>query len=269
MKRAAIMSLPVLVLALVAPPPAAAIDSFFDIFTELSVAGPPYPTQPIITIVGEMINGQFVPQQQHEGSVADIRLNGLPPGEPVFGTLSSHGGGSGGSPPAIDSFFDVFIDLDFSTPDAGRITVPWIATEPAAPHPTQRLLPINPGLPPGSPASFFDVFIEDSFFDIEYRVADGTGYHDLHLHGTSPSGRMSFFDVFVELHDTTPDAGGAVDSFFDVFVDFAIAGVDVCPIPPCDPPPPPDLSMRSNGTRVPDPVAVQPTTWSGIKKLLD
>jgi hypothetical protein len=52
---------------------------------------------------------------------------------------------------------------------------------------------------PGSVASFFDIFVESSFFDITYRVADDDGEHTLHTHCVSPSGRMSFFDVFVEL----------------------------------------------------------------------
>ena len=270
MKRAVTTSLLLMILAFSAPAPAAAIDSFFDVFTELSVVGPPYPTASTITIVGEMISGQFVPQQGHEGSLGELRLNGLPPGEPVLGTLSARGGGTGGTPPSIDSFFDVFIEIDLAAPMTGRVRTTSIVHPPFIPmNGFLRLLPINPIAPPGSPASFFDIFVDDGFFDIEYRVADGGGYHDYHVHGTSPSGRMSFFDIFVELNDTTPDASGAVDSFFDIFVDFAMVGSNLCPIPPCDPPPPPDLRMQTNGSRVPNPVPVLPTTWTGIKTLLD
>jgi len=263
--------LPVL-LTLALSGPAAAIDSFFDVFTEVAINAPPYPTAPIITIVGEQFGPVFVPEQEHSTSVADIKLNQLPPGEPVIGTLSAHGGGTGGLPPGLDSFFDVFIDLDFPQPMTGsmrRISDIRIVHTPGTP-PGNRLLllPINPGAPPGSIDSFFDVFVDDSFFDITYRVQDPGGYHDIHESGMSPSHRMSFFDVFVEIPlGTVPDSQGRIPSFFDVFVDFGIIGPR-CPNPPC-PIDPNDVCFRTTGSRTSDPVPVISSTWSGIKSLLD
>jgi hypothetical protein len=186
----------------------------------------------------------------------------------VIATL--RGGGAGGSPPSIDSFFDVFFDIDFTTPEPGQMRLIRdirIVHPPGTPPGLRlELLPINPGATPGTAASFFDIFVDDSFFDIHYRVADPGGYHDYNVHGVSPSGRMSFFDVFVELNDLTPNPGGAVDSFFDIFVDFAIGPGPCAPFRCNDPE---DLCMVTNGSRVPNPVAVRSTTWSNIKALLD
>jgi hypothetical protein len=204
--------------------PARAVDSFFDVFIELPVSGPPYPTSAVSTLTGVDLGGSFQPTQLLEMGLVDLRLNGLPPGEPVLGTLSATGGGSGGQPPSIDSFFDVFIDIDLPASSTGRrISDVRIVHPPGTPPGTYRLVPINPG-PPGSIDSFFDVFVDLSFFDITYRVADDTGEHTYHVHGTSPSGRMSFFDVFIELRNPAPYSDGTVDSFFDVFVDFQLFG---------------------------------------------
>ncbi|MDZ4805235.1 MAG: hypothetical protein SGI90_10275 [Candidatus Eisenbacteria bacterium] len=77
---------------------------------------------------------------------------------------------------------------------------------------------------------------------------------------------MSFFDVFIELHDMTPDAAGAVDSFFDIFVDFEIGPGPCAPFRCNDPE---DMCCRTTGTRVGDPVTILPTTWTAIKTLLN
>lgn len=82
---------------------------------------------------------------------------------------------------------------------------------------------MNPG-PPGSLESFFDIYFEVAFFDITSRVADDSGERTYQVRGTSPSGRMSFFDVFVELRNPVPLSDGTVDSFFDVFGDFQMTG---------------------------------------------
>ena len=121
-------------------------------------------------------------------------------------------------------------------------------------------MPINSAAPPGSPASFFDVFVESSFFDITYRVADATGEHVYHEHGTSPSGRMSFFDVFVELRDLDSDGDGFYDSFFDVFVDFQIVG-------PRDAFGNSDLRTTTTGTYEGGPTPALATSWGRIKGL--
>jgi hypothetical protein len=206
-------------------PPAAAVDSFFDVFTELPVAAPPYPTDDVITLVGHNFGGGFTATEEKKKKVkSTTSTGGLPPGTPYEGFMVGGGGGAGGSAPSIDSFFDITYTMDFPAgSSARRISDVRIVHPPGTPPGGFRLVPIRPG-PPGSIDSFFDVFVEASFFDITYRVQDDTGQHTYHVHGTSPSGRMSFFDVFVELHNPAPYPDGTVDSFFDVFVDFQIAG---------------------------------------------
>ena len=239
-------------------PPAAALDSFFDVFTELPVHAPPYPTPPLVTLSGFNLGGGFQPTQSIETEMVSLSLNGLPPGTPVTGTLSVSGGGSGGQPPSIDSFFDVFIEVDLPTPSSGRgVRDIRIVHPPGTPPGVWRLVPINPG-PPGSIASFFDIFVDASFFDITYRIADDTGEHTYHSHTTSPSGRMSFFDVFVELRNPAPYPDGSVDSFFDVFVDFQMAGPQNGQ---------PDMHTHSTGTFVSGATPVAGRTWGAIKSL--
>lgn len=238
--------------------PAVANDSFFDVFTELSVSGPPYPTPPLILHSGAILSGGFVPTQEIQTEIVELKLNGLPPGEPWIGTMSLSGGGSGGQPPSIDSFFDVFVEIDLPASSTGRrISDVHIVHPPGTPPGTWRLIPINPG-PPGSIDSFFDIFVDLSFFDITYRVADDTGEHTYHVHGTSPSGRMSFFDVFVELQNPTPYPDGSVDSFFDVFVDFEMLGPQNGQ---------PDLREHMTGSYQSGATPTSGTTWGTIKKL--
>lgn len=238
--------------------PAAAVDSFFDVFTEIAITGPPYPTPPAVVFSGISNGGVFAPTQTIELGLEDLKLNGLPPGEPVLGTLSCAPGGSG-APPAIDSFFDVFVDMDLSAPSSGRrISDVRIVHPPGTPPGTWRLLPTFPGAP-GSIDSFFDVFVDVGFFDITYRVADATGAHTYHMHGTSPSGRQSFFDVFIELRNPAPYPDGSVDSFFDVFVDFQMA-----PGPRNGQP---DQRIQMTGTYQSNTVAVAGSTWGVLKSL--
>jgi len=260
MKLATRFPLAALVLAALAlaPRPATAADSFFDIFTEIEITAPPVPSATIITIAGHNFGGSFQPTQAIETELVALSLNGLPPGQPVWRAHGS-GGGAGGGAPAIDSFFDVFYDLDFQTPANGRgIRDIRIVHPPGTPPGTWRLVPINPGPPPGSIDSFFDVFVSPSFFDITYRVADDSGEHTYHVHGDSPSGRMSFFDVFVELRNPTPYPNGTVDSFFDVFVDFQISG------PPGTQP---DCREHTTGTFEGGATPSARDSWGAIKAL--
>jgi hypothetical protein len=250
-------------LALRPSPAAAAVDSFFDIFTELPLQGPPYPMEEVSTGVGTMAGGTFVVTQEKKKKVkaSGSTTNGLPPGDPDFDLLRvvGGGGGAGGSPPAIDSFFDIFVDWDYpSSAWNRRISDVHIVHPPGSPPGTWRLVPINPGAPVGSIDSFFDVFVSESFFDITYRVADDTGTHTYHTHGTSPSGRMSFFDVFVELHNPVPYPDGSVDSFFDVFVDANIQGPRNAQ---------PDCREHTTGTYEGGATPTTSSTWGAIKRL--
>jgi hypothetical protein len=237
--------------------PAAAVDSFFDVFTEIAVNFPPSPSAPVITLVGANFAGGFQPTQQSETSMRVLSLNGLPPGTPVLCRMLASGGGSGGQPPAIHSFFDVFCDFDVPAPSTGRsIRDIRIVHPPGTPPGLSRLVPLHSGPPTAS--SFFDVFIDASFFDITYRVRDDVGEHTYHVHGTSPSGRMSFFDVFVELQAPQPYPDGTVDSFFDVFVDFQMAGPQTGL---------PDMREETTATFVGGPTPTTRSTWTSLKAL--
>jgi len=240
--------------------PAAAVDSFFDVFTEIAITAPPYPTPPAVVFSGISNGGVFAPTQSIELGLTDLKLNGLPPGEPVLGTLScAPHGSSSGAPPSINSFFDVFVDMDLPVPSTGRRKSDIrIVHPPGTPPGTWRLLPTFAG-PPGSVASFFDVFVDASFFDITYRVADATGAHTYHMHGTSPSGRQSFFDVFIELRNPAPQPDGSVDSFFDVFVDFQMAPGPRNGLP--------DQRIQMTGTYQTGTVDVAGRTWGTLKSL--
>jgi hypothetical protein len=238
--------------------PAAAVDSFFDVFTEAPIFGPPYPTSPVTTLAGTNFGGTFEATQAIEVGIASLSLDALPPEYPFIGRGQAGGGGAGGQPPSIDSFFDVFFEVDLDVSSTGReVSNVRIVHPPATPPGTWRLVPINPG-PPGSIGSFFDVLVDPSFFDITYRVADDTGEHTYHVHGTSPSGRMSFFDVFVELQNPNPYPNGTVDSFFDVFVDFQMFGPQTSA---------PDLRMHTTGTFQGGETPVAGQTWGAIKAL--
>ena len=213
----------------------------------------------MVTLVGTNFGGSFQATQRVDIAIADMDLDGYP-------DARCHGqghGSEGGLPPAIDSFFDIFIDEDLAVPANGRAVVKFVIRSTNEQlSPPGHLLPVNPAAPPGSIDSFFDIFVDDSFFDITYRVADPSGDHTYHSRGESPGGRMSFFDVFVELPlDPDSDDDGYIDSFFDVFVDFRVSASHPCPCPT-------DICLRTNGTFKENPVPVVGATWTNIKNLL-
>lgn len=228
--------------------PAAAIDSFFDIFTEIPGVGFA-PLPPHDQGIGHMTGGSFhldldghtTLRQMAGGGGSQlpariVSLNGLPPGEPwidsffdVFYDLPL----AGGQPYPVDSFFDIFYEIDIP------------AIGPA------HLAPLHPGVP----NSFFDVFVGDSFFDITYRVevGPGGGCHELHTHfECSPGFQPGNVQV-------TPSA--AFDSFFDVFFELHVGPG------PIQDPSLPLIHAATSGEYLTGPLAVEPATWGKVKSL--
>lgn len=230
--RARIVFAATVALAVVLPTTAsAAVDSFFDIFTEL-VSGPPYPTDAVvISVINPDPKDLLAPSGEVHAQVGDalselggsLSLRGVGRGHSVRSTSVdfdlTYGGP--GSNLTVDSFFDITHRIDFQG---------------------------GPGdTPIAMPTSDFHV---DSFFDITYRV-DGYGggggggvvraAEDVQLHGQpGPGLRVTDFAV----NDF------AVDSFFDITYRLAaddLGAIDVGQ---------PLLVMSMTGQQVPEPASV-------------
>lgn len=175
--------------------PAFAIDSFFDVFTELSIGQPPTP--PVGMHAGRVVGGAFQSDLDMKFMITSAQLSGAAPAQPVELRLQDAGGPPGAfglysffdvffgdldTAPAPSSFFDVFVDLD---PAPGMAT-PKLRS---APH-----------------AQFVD-----SFFDVFVEIDIGGGlWHEIHMEGQiAPGGRF---------RNVVP-GGSTFDSFFDVFVE--------------------------------------------------
>lgn len=207
MNRIAIGVSSAALLALAGSVSAQQVGSFFDVFfpPDNFASGPAYPTGLASVHVLNGSPGALHLDANLGMGLGSMRLNGLPPGTPVTGTLRALPGdqGAGGFP--VNSFFDVFCDIS--------------------------------GSPPGpAPNSFFDVFADwsdigspgvirhalpmaapyfvDSFFDIFVEVdlpSPGGMTQSLHLHGQMAPGAHinpgshvdfpanSFFDVFFDI----------------------------------------------------------------------
>jgi len=171
------------------------IDSFFDVWAELTV-GPPYLTTPPIGI-----NVYSDGTLSHELAHIALTMNVTPPEPITTGAVDSGGGGGGGKIVTITALapqglpvgaLSPDMQFSFTNPDTSPITV-------------------SPG----------PVYFCDSFFDVwtELSLDDGSTMKDW-LHGellvpgqftdVSTSGYRidSFFDVFVELDLDVPVAPG-------------------------------------------------------------
>ena len=171
-----------------------AIDSFFDVFTELSVTeGPPYPSSPPIRIAS------------HGGGMylEDIEL-GFGPGSDPFDNLimdAADSGGMEGNDPgdtaslavrlpngdfSVDSFFDITYRIVLDGPE----------------HAIKKVT-----LPSGD-------FAVDSFFDITYQIEfeDGT-QATRGVRGMLSPGQEA---VTAILGNVLPSDNFSVDSFFDI-----------------------------------------------------
>ncbi len=250
MRRVATVVLTLGVALLVFAGPAAAIDSFFDVFTEISPVGFA-PLPPLDQGIGHMTGGSFhLDLTEHQvlramsaggpgGNPLPARvvpLHGLPPGTPVidsFFDIFYEIPLAGGQQWPVDSFFDIFYEIDI--PGGG----------PA------HLVPLHPAVP----NSFFDVFVGDSFFDVFYRVevGPGGGCHELRMHFDCAPGLMPG-NVHV-------NPSPAFDSFFDVFFE-----LHSNPGPQQDPSVP-LIHASTTGDYLTGPLAVQSATWGEVKSL--
>ncbi len=236
--------------------PAGATSSFFDIFTDLPTMGPPYPSH--VQGIGHMSGAVVVQDLIHHTNVQQI-ADGGPGGNPLpCELLSKNELPAGNGLWGVDSFFDVFYDID----RAGG--APWpmdsffdifyeIDIPGAGPS---HLTPLHPAIPDNDPARFFDIFFEGSFFDITYQVevGPGGGCDVLHVHGETQPG-LHFKSLSI-VHQP------GVDSFFDVFVE-----LEVNPGPVQIDPNLPMLKTMTQGEFVTGPLETQATTWGKIKSL--
>lgn len=177
------------------PPP------FFDITTD-RVQGPAYPTGTLTSHVFNGTPGALTHDADFGMGLRAVSLNGLPPGTPVLGALESMNGDPWPPGGYINSFFDVFVDLQNAPQGQFVDSFFDIFTELSV-----------PGQPSGTtyPVIKWDVPLNtDSFFDIFVEVLLPSGSLPLHLFGQmSPGVRLN----------SRPQMNFAVDSFFDVFFD--------------------------------------------------
>ena len=233
-----------LVVAFVGPGEALAVDSFFDVFSELSVSsGPPYPATDSIN----MAIGHEEATDQPPVTDAVLRAN-LKNVVPVTTVVEVHAHATGGkvglgtwnsnarfddfsysseSYP-VDSFFDVFFDIDL----------------PAGGSPILNAVPNTN-------------FVVDSFFDITYRIdfADG-GYHNLQLHGEVQPGVPGLRFTNVEVQNTF-----LVDSFFDVFFDITVTDPQAINFDE------PIVQLTMSGSYVPEPATLGLLLLAGLAVL--
>lgn len=211
-------------LFLLFPAVCSAQDSFFDIWTEMSVlAAPPYPNSGHQGVLAHMDASGLTVDGEH--SVILSALERVGTGEPHASTMRAGDSGSGVGGFSVDSFFDItyaassdttvvdiccidsFFDITFSYNHPGNGGF-------------ASLAPLNPNFPPDDDRRYFNLQFFDSFFDITYEVDfNSSAGHRLALHGSvppelritnvqvlrsDPSSADSFFDVFVEVNVQAP-----------------------------------------------------------------
>ncbi len=209
-------------------------DSFFDVFTELSVSPDSDPMG--VRVSGQTVDtGQFVPMadlnmqlrnpsftpaldnltlqaQQVSGDVFEVRLSEAPDY-------------------IIDSFFDVFFDIEIPN-DNG------IVLEPNGGIPQLVDKPVVVGIPD----SFFDVFFKLEVPD----TSPGQNLISFKLHLSAIAPDVILNDVWVD-----DNYGTGIDSFFDVFFDIQIPADS-----PGFDPSQPILIMEMTGIFTPEPASI-------------
>lgn len=189
-------------------------DSFFDVWTELSI-GPSYPASPArVYVAGGDLDGDGLPDLVTHSmgmGIGGHHLGGVPEPRPSR-IHASTGAPSTPQPPllppgqwCVDSFFDVFVDLEIN-PSTGRLRDSFFDI-------FVEFRAFNPG-GDGSPLAGIPdrKFHVDSFFDIFYVVdVPNYGTVEHHLHGAmAPGARLSGFQH-----------APRIDSFFDVFTEIS------------------------------------------------
>ena len=222
-----VLGVAALVLAAGAAQAWAFVDSFFDVFTELSVD------------VGQPINvGVFNgPDSASAMHLEDIQF-GIKSVTPVGSVVppdvritmkGGDGGGAGGG--SVESFFDVFTELSV---DGGSQFM------------VESFFDVFTELSTGSPGRVRSFHVEEfpaeSFFDVfvEVDIPGLFGYQGHHLHFAPAPGQPVALDL--------PSGDFAVDSFFDVFFEIDFMG-DVAPGSPL-------VHVTLGGPWVPEPATL-------------
>jgi hypothetical protein len=209
----------------VGPSQAQAVESFFDVFPELT-QGPPYPSTPPITVT---VQNQIVSTGRIDAEIVFLSLQAVqPPSMPSRMTGRDSGGGIGS--PGLESFFDVFVEIDVGDiPAESFFDVFFDMTSPTGIAMTLAKEP-----EPSFAESFFDVFFDTTVTDMPGMILTH------HVTGQVGLG-YELSDVLVS--SPTP----FVDSFFDVFFDITVTGVQ-----PADPSQP-VIGMTMTGALITDP----------------
>jgi len=230
------------------------IESFFDVFTELSI-GPSYPTSPagVHVATGDLDGDGRADRVSHTMGmgIRNHHLSGVPDVRPS--RLHATTGAPVLPPPpslppgnwAVDSFFDIFYEIELAPGGGFRDSFFDIFVECRTPA------------PPGGVGSAMEVLgatssFVDSFFDITYRIdVPGTGPVTHTLHGQmAPGAHLNNFSTQFR-----------IDSFFDVFTEISLD-------PSYDPtahPSPMRITQRSS--YVPTPASAMLLAMGGLATL--
>ncbi len=235
--------------------------SFFDIFTEVSVASPPYPGGSLEMAVGASSSSGIITIVGRDFMHLDRCDSGTGSQLPMYASCSSSTGPGGSW--AADSFFDIFYDTAIGGPSFAADSFFDIfcdyTTATGAPA---ALVPMHPEFPEGDARRYFDVSHAGSFFDIFYEVAfSPSEHHGFHLHG-EVCPLLSVTDVRVG-PPTCPNGqcGSSLALQVDLHNDMTCAS---CMTSDCA-----GLIMRigQTGDSLGDPVAEQAASWGSVKTL--
>jgi hypothetical protein len=257
-----LLTLSLVLSALCALPLAAqAGSSFFDIFTEVSVASPPYPGSSLEMAVGASSSSGIITIVGRDFMHLDRCDSGTGSPLPMEASCSSSSGPGGSW--AADSFFDVFYDAAIGGPAFAADSFFDIfcdyTTAAGAPA---VLVTKHAEFPDGDARRYFDVSHSSSFFDIFYEVAfSPVEHHGFHLHG-DVCPQLSVTGVRVSPPTcANGQCGSSLTLQVDLHNDLACVR---CKTSDCA-----GLIMRigQTGDSLGDPVAEQAASWGSVKSL--